>query len=327
MSVSYRDSLLICDRYIRDNPGRRITAQELADLCGYTLPHFSFIFHAFTDMTLTEYVRSLRLREAARAIADGRPILDAALEAGFETPAGFTKAFKKVYGFSPIEYRRRVRSGRPALLIYPDVKEVVFDGRIFGYTIPRTLMTGKVLQSADPGKTSTNKNGAAGAVPDDEETADPVDSAVNRPAAWQDISFDDYPPYPEGMPDRGEIGTFLHPDPVSGDMIYFFGFLTEVGGKSAAADDASAACVDSAAAPDGFTELTLSSGLYAIFNVSYTVEADTVPETARKIAAAWQAIFADWLASDDCGSLTYDESRLPFEFYRRSRAYIYVPVK
>jgi AraC family transcriptional regulator len=57
--------------------------------------------------TLGEYVRRLRLERAARKLKQqpGEPIVQIALEAGFETHESFTRAFGHMFGVSPSAYR------------------------------------------------------------------------------------------------------------------------------------------------------------------------------------------------------------------------------
>jgi AraC family transcriptional regulator len=61
---------------------------------------------AFVGETLKEYVRRLRLERAARNLKqlDG-PIIEIALQAGFEAHESFTRAFGDMFGISPSEYR------------------------------------------------------------------------------------------------------------------------------------------------------------------------------------------------------------------------------
>jgi len=57
------------------------------------------------DCSTTEFIRSVRLKEAVKLISSGRcNISEAAYETGFSSPAYFTRRFKEHYGKSPREY-------------------------------------------------------------------------------------------------------------------------------------------------------------------------------------------------------------------------------
>lgn len=60
-----------------------------------------------------EYVRRRRLAHAETELWEGRRIADIATDYGFDTHSGFSKAFKKIYGYPPNEYCRRTAPHRP----------------------------------------------------------------------------------------------------------------------------------------------------------------------------------------------------------------------
>ncbi len=64
----------------------------------------SRLMHAFTDSTglpLRAYLRWLRVQRAAAAIAAGRPLAQAAVEAGFSDAAHMTRSFRDMFGLPP----------------------------------------------------------------------------------------------------------------------------------------------------------------------------------------------------------------------------------
>jgi AraC-like DNA-binding protein/predicted N-acetyltransferase YhbS len=77
----------------------------LADIAGYSPWHLYHLFVAYTGRPLMEYVRLRRLRSAVDELAQGRKLYDIALDYGFETQAGFYKAFQRHFGCSPARYR------------------------------------------------------------------------------------------------------------------------------------------------------------------------------------------------------------------------------
>lgn len=68
---------------------------------GYSPFYFSRIFKNEMGITLKDYVTRRKLIKASEKIVSGYRVIDAALQYGWETHAGFTKAFKKEFGFSP----------------------------------------------------------------------------------------------------------------------------------------------------------------------------------------------------------------------------------
>lgn len=87
--------------YIEQNLKTDITVEELASMAGYSVWHYHRLFVQYTDMSVSAYIGKLRLNRALSEIAGGRRAIDVALEYGFDTYAGFYKAFVRMYGGSP----------------------------------------------------------------------------------------------------------------------------------------------------------------------------------------------------------------------------------
>lgn len=98
---------------IEDTLDAEISLQELADRAGYSLWHFCRMFQADVGMPLMRYRLRRRLAHALYAIHQGSGVTDAALRYGFDTHAGFYKAFLKEYGCSPTEYLKTHRALKP----------------------------------------------------------------------------------------------------------------------------------------------------------------------------------------------------------------------
>lgn len=90
--------------YIEQNLKTDITAEELANMAGYSVWHYHRLFVQATGMSVSAYIVKLRLNLALSEIAGGRRAIDVALEYGFDTYAGFYKAFVRMYGGSPKKY-------------------------------------------------------------------------------------------------------------------------------------------------------------------------------------------------------------------------------
>lgn len=99
--MKYKESLFSCLQYIEENIKEKLTTECIAKKMGYSEYHFSRIFKEEMGLSLMEYVKERRFIRAIEDIMSGKRILDVAIEYGYETHSGFTRAFKKRYGFSP----------------------------------------------------------------------------------------------------------------------------------------------------------------------------------------------------------------------------------
>ena len=90
-----------------------LSVEQLAAQAGFSPYYYCRLFSLYMEMPVMEYLRRRRLAYAAMDICAGKRILDVAMDYGFESHNGFSKAFRKVYGYSPDAYRRRAGSHRP----------------------------------------------------------------------------------------------------------------------------------------------------------------------------------------------------------------------
>ena len=90
--------------YIERNLKSDITADELAKMANYSVGHFCRLFAHAMDATVASYILKRRLDHALAEISLGRKAIDVVPAYGFDTYAGFYKAFVKMYGCSPKKY-------------------------------------------------------------------------------------------------------------------------------------------------------------------------------------------------------------------------------
>ncbi len=88
-------------KYIEKNINKSITAEDVAKNAGYSLYYFSRTFKKQVGLSIMEYVKERRLIRASEEIVNGKKIIDIALDYGYQSHSGFTKAFKNKFGFSP----------------------------------------------------------------------------------------------------------------------------------------------------------------------------------------------------------------------------------
>lgn len=95
--------------FIENNLKEDFTLEALSQRYHYSARQLYYYFHDITGMPIMTYVRKRRCARAAEEIAQGRRMYDAAMDYGFETQAGFYKAFFQCIGCTPSEYRRHHR--------------------------------------------------------------------------------------------------------------------------------------------------------------------------------------------------------------------------
>jgi len=85
---------------------------SLGDLCArldITQYQLTGLFKRMTGLTPHAYVTQLRLDTARRYLANGLPIGDTAIAAGFYDQSALTHHFKRCYGVTPLQFARAAR--------------------------------------------------------------------------------------------------------------------------------------------------------------------------------------------------------------------------
>lgn len=95
--------------WIEEHLHEDVTAEDIAAYAGFSKYHFHRLFQASVGMSFSEYIRNRRMTNAAVALihTDAR-IIDIAFHFCFDSQEVFTRAFKKVYGVPPGQYRRQM---------------------------------------------------------------------------------------------------------------------------------------------------------------------------------------------------------------------------
>jgi len=93
--------------YIEMHLNEAITLTELSRCAGYSPFHSAKIFREHTGKAPFEYIRSLRLSQAALKLRDEKVrVLDVAMDFVFDSHEGFTRAFSKEFGITPYKYSK-----------------------------------------------------------------------------------------------------------------------------------------------------------------------------------------------------------------------------
>lgn len=99
--------------YIRDNPGRSISLEAMARLCGISESYFSKLFNRTLGEGLAAYVNRVRLKRAREMLlSTDKAITAIALHLGYEDPGYFDKVFRRAHGMSPRAYRQKHQTPR-----------------------------------------------------------------------------------------------------------------------------------------------------------------------------------------------------------------------
>ena len=123
--------------YIEENLKTEITANELADLAGFSLFHYYRLFHTLVGMPIMQYITHRKLLNALYEIGCGSKIIDVALEYGFETHAGFYRAFKREFGYTPSSFLKKFKTKKPYKINLFE-EEHIMVSHIMSLSLPRT---------------------------------------------------------------------------------------------------------------------------------------------------------------------------------------------
>ena len=86
------------------------TLSETASHFGYSSSHFSTLIKEGTGQTFLQIIRSIKLEQACRALRETSLSNTAICElVGYDSPEHFMRTFKKNYGMTPGEYRRKYK--------------------------------------------------------------------------------------------------------------------------------------------------------------------------------------------------------------------------
>lgn len=95
--------------YIDAHLDEDLAVERLSRLAAFSKYHFHRQFAALFGISVYKYVQLNRLKRASYQLAfrDNRQIIDIALANGYEGPESFARAFKKIVGQSPSEFRKQ----------------------------------------------------------------------------------------------------------------------------------------------------------------------------------------------------------------------------
>ena len=133
--------------YIEQNLQAGLTAGDLAERAGYSHWHFCRQFAEATGMPVGGYLLRRRIDRALEEISRGSSGIDAALAYGFDTYAGFYKAFVRMYGCTPKQFLALYGPHKSNLeaTIMKKFTEKQLRAILANWAIPQNLPIGDVL--------------------------------------------------------------------------------------------------------------------------------------------------------------------------------------
>ncbi len=100
-------------RFVEEHLEDDFQLTELSSVACYSHYHFLRMFVSLTGQTAGSYIRRRRLTKAAESLlVSNEKIIDLAFQAGFESQAAFSRAFKAMFLCTPALFRRQ-RSPSP----------------------------------------------------------------------------------------------------------------------------------------------------------------------------------------------------------------------
>lgn len=112
-----RERAQLAREYIDRNLQQPLNRKVLANVCGFSIPHFHRVFTRHVGESAVSYARRMRLERAAFKLRMGAvDLLEVGLAAGYDSLAAFTRAFKRQYGLTPAQFRQLPCSAATALI-------------------------------------------------------------------------------------------------------------------------------------------------------------------------------------------------------------------
>lgn len=101
--------------YLSNHLSEQVSIDDMAEHVGMSRAVFHRRFKEATTMSPIQFVKSMRLNNAAMKIAEGKPISEAAWDVGYQSSSQFSREFKRMYGHSPRQWSQEAQmAGRLA---------------------------------------------------------------------------------------------------------------------------------------------------------------------------------------------------------------------
>lgn len=253
-----------------------ITVERLAASAGFSPFHFYRIFQAYVGMPVMSYVRYRRLAHAAAELATGTRVLDLALKWGFDTHAGFTRAFVKTFGVTPEHYRLHGTGRIPAPVDLMQLCDYQLTG---GIVMEPKFVTRPAFYVAGYQLRTNSANG---------------ESNKEIPAFWQDYMKNHMDTLHSSFTpvNHNEYGICMDMDIETGEYSYVIGLEVK----------------DPDSVPDQFHKALVPAATYAVFTTPPSDQEGFV----AAIQGTWAFIYEQWFPAS---GYEYAPGCADFELY------------
>lgn len=93
--------------YLAENIHTTVRIEDICHRLNYAKSYLFKQFKSVTGQSIMQYFTSLKIKEAKRLLRESdMSVTDIAASLAFDTPNYFSKTFKRVAGYTPLEYRR-----------------------------------------------------------------------------------------------------------------------------------------------------------------------------------------------------------------------------
>lgn len=109
----YRNIIQESIEYIETHLKSELTVKELSERAGFSLFHYYRVFQSVVGMPVMQYILRRRLLNGIYEISCGNKMIDVAFIYGFDTYAGFYKAFLREFGYTPAQFLKTYKVKKP----------------------------------------------------------------------------------------------------------------------------------------------------------------------------------------------------------------------
>jgi AraC family transcriptional regulator len=244
---------------IEDRLDEELKLSTLAQLAGFSDFHFHRVFQTMVGDSVMEYVRKRRLVRAACQVAyTDEKLLNIALDHGFGTPETFIRAFRRLYGMTPGEFRRK--GLQPPEYPKVSVMEPRYNPYLGGIAMNYEIVTKPAFDLIGYSLRTRNKDGQ---------------NNRDIPAFWQRYMAEKKGETLYGLAvSTAELGVCDEFDIETGEFSYVIGVEAQEGAEP----------------PEGAVRRHYPEQMYAVF----TTPAVPRAEFTAAIQSTWHSIYSEW---------------------------------